>query len=619
MAFDPQLDKSFVDFEKELHEIQGGKNDMKKSNLYWFLKADIQKNIDKSTLSEGVAILKREYGVFTPFWNNLPKYYYTKTRMSNLINSIEEREKLAKMAFARRDWISYNKATSHGLSTLISLTMMLTFKRFHKLFGMNDFLLCWIRIDDEEMTGPDQIFQQLMASRINFILHGEYLPILIYMADETHAIGQMIMPVLSEDGTQTWYVIDVNSNGEAQYLKYMKFIDLSLQKYEDWTSPQIQNKMQRMNSVCWENIQKEHGTCGYWSTILIFQFYADFSRMYGPENDLSIDKIDIFCKALSERTAYYVIINRFNNYFVDLGYSFRHFIKEIYQQFENPPLIQEFGTMVLQGPVSRTVLLDFAIFQNVEKIRNNLRKYLEKAAKRKEQKEEIVSFEYETEEESPRSTQRRQELTAQKQEKLRIQEERDKRATRKERDFKKYKDEQPIRNLFDEIHPYISSWKAGRLDEYNVIDIKDYLSKFVNLLKPDDISENGLPTRDYLKRWFLSENTRFRQSMNDDISECNDNIELYKKDIYDGKEMLKADPDAPRIYHFPDDPKLTLADDIEKAKSMLMTEENKLKELRERYDELLQDDLKIDKEIDEFLSFAETFMGASKKHKRDWE
>jgi hypothetical protein len=36
------------------------------------------------------------------------------------------------------------------------------------------------------------------------------------------------------------------------------------------------------------------------------------------------------------------------------------------------------------------------------------------------------------------------------------------------------------------------------------------------------------------------------------------------------------------------------------------------------FDELLQDDLNIDKEIDKFLLFAEAFVGASKKHKRDW-
>ena len=614
MTFDPQLDKSFVDFKKELHEIQEGKHEIKNSNLYRFLKPEIQENIEKATLSEGVTILREAYKFenFTPFWKTLPELYYKKTIISNFINSIEEKEKLANVAFARRDWISYNKATFHGLSPLISLTMILTFKRFHELFEMNDFLFCWISIGLWEMLGSDQIFQQLMASRINFILNGVYLPILIYMVDEKHALGQMIMPILSEHGNLTWYVIDINSNGESQFLEYMKFIDESLRKYEEWTSPQIQNKMQRMNSVCWENIQKEHETCGYWSTILIFQFHADWSRIYGPENDLSVDKIDIFCKDLSKRTAYYVIINRFNNYFVDLGYSFRHLIKEIYQKFENPPLIQEFGMMLLQGPVSKTVLLDFAIFQSVEKIRKKLRKYIEKSPKQKEQNEEIMSFEYETEEESPQSMQRRQELTAQVQENYRIENERDLKAqAQKQQDL--------LRKLFDRICSYYSLWRADALDRDNVIDIKEYLNKFVNSLKPNDISENGLPTRDYLTRWFLSENARFRQPVDDDISECINDIERYKKDIHNGSEMLKADPNAPRIYHYPNDPKLTLADDIEKAKRNLMFEEDKLKELREKYDKLLQDDLNIDKEIDKFLSFAEAVMGFSKKHNRDWD
>ena len=149
-------------------------------------------------------------------------------------------------------------------------------------------------------------------------------------------------------------------------------ISVCSDEYSQWLgNNQVQSRTSYREYYCVKNIQKNFGTCAYWSKILAFQFFIDFCR-FQDEGDVDgvhlrdtlallseeektkypdtydrmlleysnrLDrakvksKISVFCENLAKRMRMLLIINRFNNYIADLAVSFLHLYVETMQHF----------------------------------------------------------------------------------------------------------------------------------------------------------------------------------------------------------------------------------------------------------------------------------------------
>ena len=295
MALDPALDKPWVDFETNLDAIKIGKIDLKKSKLYQFLKPEIQTQINRAlsfsspfSVTRAIKIIEKAYGLsdIIPFWANIDTTY--RHTSQNDFDDIQQTLLQLNEAKSKRDWIAYETCAFRSLHSIVNFTMMLTFKRFHKDFQMEDFLCCYVFIKDGQITTSKPIYRQMIASRMNYILNGKYLPIITYFADTTttpigHSTTQLLLPVVSNQ-MLTWNVVDINSNGSEQYRYFMDTTEM-FDDYKLWTKNQRQNQSFKKNLSCFENIQKNFGTCGYWSMILVFQCFVDFNEFNYKHNN----------------------------------------------------------------------------------------------------------------------------------------------------------------------------------------------------------------------------------------------------------------------------------------------------------------------------------------------
>ena len=384
------FDTSRIDFLSAVESIRDGKSILSQSRLYRFLKPEIRHKINAAAplLQNQIDMLKTayEFDNILPFWDGLDfsESVAMEGYVTDKMEFIRERQIEHKLAISRRDWLSFDRCVlQHGTSRLTQFAILLTMKKYHMEFEIDDFLCTWVSTDKPKIKIPNSITQQMIASRINYILHGSYLPIVTIINSNVHTTAYLMMPSVSDE-ILTWNIIHVNSNGAKSDNHLIGFFDDSLAYYQSWAEQnQIQTKTLKRSLFCWENIQKDYGTCSIWALILSVQFLADFKQFHSRAGGDDHDSIDIFCKELSKRLSFYVIINRFNHYIGDLSLSFRHLIIEMVDKVGrmNVKTLPDFEKAILSEPESKTIILDQAIFRQVKKIRKHLQKYNDNFAK----------------------------------------------------------------------------------------------------------------------------------------------------------------------------------------------------------------------------------------------
>ena len=385
---DPLLDKPWLDFLDHLDEIERGLIRFNQSPLFTFLAPHIQQEIiEVETIGEVIQLIKNAYKFedVLPFWDNLYSDQASNPPKKHLHQEFEENKQflsILEKSLKNRDWDEYNKCLLHeGTTQSFELVMMLTFKRFHRKFGMDDFLYCEI---SRAASSNRPISRQMIASRMNFILHGFYYPIIINVSIIGHATSCLLIPVVSiidpiptasssRQSHVIWHLIDINSNSQTKKEQnQFAMISVCSDEYSQWLgNNQVQSRTSYREYYCVKNIQKNFGTCAYWSKILAFQFFIDFCR-FQDEGDVDgvhlrdtlallseeektkypdtydrmlleysnrLDrakvksKISVFCENLAKRMRMLLIINRFNNYIADLAVSFLHLYVETMQHF----------------------------------------------------------------------------------------------------------------------------------------------------------------------------------------------------------------------------------------------------------------------------------------------
>ena len=640
---DPLLDKPWLDFLDHLDEIKKGNVQLIQSPLFKFLTPHIQEEILQARVDDAIELIKKAYNFqdVIPFWKNID------LDTSPIDVNVEFEKCRQKLNFLKnREFDDYNECIlNDGVSDSLGLIMTLTFKRFHHEFGMDDFLVSMTNVQYPEhyqtlVTRDKPISRQMMASRMNFILHGFYLAIIINLSERDHATCCLFIPVVSSqyDGSHvTWHLIDVNSNGEYPTRGRNRFKALSTcsKEYSQWLgNNQVQIKTTYQESFCVKNIQKEYGTCAYWSKILAFQFFIDYSRfqdvdsgsllstlsLLTEEEEKTIDngwrflheldvtkdriekksKISIFCGDLEKRTRMFLIINRFNNYIVDLATSFMQLYVDHVQYLREKgisPIQDDICKDILHGSyISHTIILDLAIFKRVDQIRAQLRKYYDKPPQSRKNRSDFADLdnEFETDDETPEEQQRLLDIRECKERKnqeiqRKIEQQRQIEEAKKiER--KKTENKEALERILltiieiDRKRPHLFIQIPYKL---NI----DERSRFVRLV--DDFIKLRSEEQDihvklgrFIAGVCLKKKNEEEQYYEEKIDKLQKDLDERNEELETWTKMVEADPDAPPVRIWPKYMKRFLRDDIEILRESKEENESEITKLKEQVDVL---------------------------------
>ena len=415
---EPLLDKPIIDLQEEIKSIEDGGKEIKSSRLYEFLSTAMQPRVSNASQLRQIYKLTNS----TPFLNNTgiikENQFDVFIKISKTLHKFKMTEE--KKLFFTKDYCALNTAGTYNLSTL---SMLLLLKRYHQRLGLPDFLCCFIKIENEKVSNSLPLFRQMISSRTNFVLNGNYLPILVSFLDEKHLTSMLVLPILQSNELK-WHFININSNGKVY--KY-RFEDIPLEamtSYNKYVANQKDNKTSHVILYCNSKIQRDFGTCGYWGMLLLFCFFADINVLLTkmPEFNFIAD----FCEYLSRMNQSYIILNRFHAHIIDLIYSCYQLTLETYLRAANPskkttikspelyhppmfadsglpliPTIQQFGHEILHSDEDAIVKLNVVILDLILQSQIRLRKKIDqfdrKLLLKKRMKEETRSKEIQKE------------------------------------------------------------------------------------------------------------------------------------------------------------------------------------------------------------------------------
>ena len=418
--FDSILDKPRIDFFDELSQIKNGSKLMKTSRLYQFLQPQKQAEVDltvdsSSSLDHGARIIQQVYKMsedeMPPLSTDLPDIDDTYDAFDASCALIED-------AKQNELWGNVEKyVTKFGTNLLFNATVMMVWKRFYRQFGIRDFLFCILDYTTRADFLP--LYRQLVASRINFILHDVYLPIIGGISTRDHYTSFIIIPHRDADSAMNWHVIHINSNGDEDYLHLVDIPYQALELYKTYISDQIDNNVTSSTSMCWENIQGDFGTCGVWGDILAFQLFAELfppSRVLGADvnQQPTSHSIKRVCKFIRNRMENIVVLRRMHEHIGDLKVSIQYFImrtmEQLWEDHDYNVKKGDFFNFILHGTTDNTLQLSKKIFQVMCDTRIYLNKHHmtnSKTTERDSDDDDDDDDDIDTDDEKPEETEKR--------------------------------------------------------------------------------------------------------------------------------------------------------------------------------------------------------------------
>lgn len=239
--------------------------------------------------------------------------------------------------FTNRDDVKLcTQETRKSTPFIIITTMHLTLLRFRELFKLPEFL--YVAVDpapSEVVNESDYICRSFVLSRIHYILHGTYLPILVDVGFFNHATSAVFLPYIRGDRV-TWVRIFIDSSGLTQtkldisYKAYEDSETMAFNKFKEWMKYQTHNMADLYKVGCVRNIQKHYGTCAHWSTLLMMFFLIHHD--VANDGDLVVK----WCSDLAEQTDKSVIMDRFLDVFLDIRFLFTSYAYYIISTLDVP-------------------------------------------------------------------------------------------------------------------------------------------------------------------------------------------------------------------------------------------------------------------------------------------
>ena len=344
------LTKTVVDFIRELRRIETGTKEITVSNLYQFLRDDHRAVIDTfELLSDKISYLKLMYDYDNLLVNSyfLEDSIFVEKFPSSLLELVSESREIQRTR-KNRKWYQYETFCTLNVGLRGCQTFLTHFiiNKFHSYFQLPDYLI--LSVDSKAAFGENNVkllLRNLLISRLNFILNGQYLPIVIDFSMPQHEVTSVFQPKYS-NGTLHWHNISVNSNGDdikkvtSLISKTMSDFDTNLKNF------QSNNDFIFMKTDCNKNIQRNFGTCASWSTFLVLFFLADYdifvqqARDHNPgleaHSTLQFSEvakfIKLYCQKLATQTKDTFALRKYNEVISDFEASIFYTIIELHNK-----------------------------------------------------------------------------------------------------------------------------------------------------------------------------------------------------------------------------------------------------------------------------------------------
>lgn len=338
-ALHPVLDKQLIDMRDELDRIRDGAVPVRSSRLFQWLKPNIQREILnlKSTNSQ-VKMIFEAFGFESPFVSFTPILQIQTVTDHGLTEQLYHKW-LIEDAVQHGQWINQEEMMADVAPYKIYiLSFFAMVKRFREEFRIRDFLFTMV---PDNVRGLNEwsvknILGKMYESRLNFIFHGTYLPIIIFQGSRGHATSVVMLPFVTQlaevpdtkwsrlgkftglghqycasTTSVHWHIVFINSNGMDQFLGRVIAPLEACKRYKQFLiENQCNDKITHSKSYCWQNIQREFGTCVHWSIFLAFTILENFATH--RHNYTGVDEsISKFCKRIAQSTENRAIMDSF--------------------------------------------------------------------------------------------------------------------------------------------------------------------------------------------------------------------------------------------------------------------------------------------------------------------
>jgi hypothetical protein len=280
-----------------------------------------------------------------------------------------------------------------GMYAIMILTIYQIAQRYHDVFNLPQFLWCFVQCSDFTTQNVNALGNQLILSRLNFILNDAYLPIISTYSGDNHTTSTLFIPIVSDDDDHhdhrphhhdrphhyvEWFIIYINTNGSESFKhRHTDDYHRAIQQLQEFMRPQVNYSFKVLYSKCDNNIQQIFPTCVSWSFFLTLfmlskiQFFYQRSRSDG-------DFIHQFCRHLSRRNRNTQTIDKFHEFIDDLQTSFMFLTIDILQRASSFDLQHYIHFIQTGNPNPRMLLLCERIFEATEGAMNHLAKHLNK-------------------------------------------------------------------------------------------------------------------------------------------------------------------------------------------------------------------------------------------------
>ena len=292
---------------------------------------------------------------------------------------------------------------SYGTDYLIGLFIHVLFVRYRQELEIPPFLLTFR--EREQRLGENSINEYLgkclLMSRLNFVLHGNYLPVVHFVYGESHTDVILYIPVMDEDRNCTWRIVFVDSDTTLQILKHEPKLKTRAHHEPHAMMKWFQEKLvnQRDNivnydfSYCTEEIQQivyfkyqggvgskmipdyriHSGNCAIWAHLMGFHILRHFEVFNSQSTHF--DYINVYCKyfdtMLASEPQMRIKFHDFIVHFKTATYHFAKYLLDRVQKQQQHSISEHinpahFMREILYGPQTSIISLIIKIFKDFD-------------------------------------------------------------------------------------------------------------------------------------------------------------------------------------------------------------------------------------------------------------
>ena len=371
-----------VDFLSEIKNIQD-QGTPYTSKLFEFLKPEIQFDIRQhdGNITKQVELLQEAYMFnYAGQFMDLAQTDLRPEKIRKQFAQMILRSKMIEQSLEEKKVGDFEQCTvGKGIYNIMILTMFLIANRYHEIFNLPQFLWCFLQCKDFTTQNVDALGNQLILSRLNFILNNTYLPVVATYSGDNHATSTLYVPIVSEhDHRVDWFVIYINTNGSESF-KHRRIDDhqRAIHQLQDFLKPQVNESFDVLDFKCDKNIQQMFSTCVSWSFYLTLFMLVNSQQFYQRSRHDG-DFVHRFCQHLSMRNQNSKTIDQFHEFVDDLYASFHFLTVDTLRKTPSFNLQHYISTIQTGNPNPKMLLLCERIFEATEGAMNHLTMHLNK-------------------------------------------------------------------------------------------------------------------------------------------------------------------------------------------------------------------------------------------------